>query len=130
MLELVVQADQPGFDLCCALSRLRPSIHPAEAPVAEQISTGVLRVLGEHAMAAQKRVVRLQPLLLTLAAGESLRLSVAAAAWPQVAVNPGTGAMPWAGVGPEHRVITLTLDPRGARLSMKPMVGPDCADPA
>ncbi|MFM8525943.1 MAG: CocE/NonD family hydrolase [Cyanobacteriota bacterium] len=131
-LELVVTADQPGFDLCCALSRLRPARgdQGSGAPLTtemttEQLCTGVLRVVGEEALTSQRRRVRFQPLLVTLGRGERLRLSVAAAAWPQVAVNPGTGGRPMGGVGPEHRVITLTLEMTGARLSMKPMVGSD-----
>lgn len=123
-LELLVQADQPGFDLCCALSLLRG---PAQGGglEAHQLSTGMLRVLGDGALQDQRRRVRFQPLLITLKAGERLRLSVAAAAWPQLAVNPGTGAQPSGGPGPAHRVITLSLQLAGSKLSIQPMVGPD-----
>ena len=127
VLELVVQADQPGFDLCCALSVLRPSGTAPGAggatPAAEQLVTGMLRVLGGDALESRRRVVRFQPLRASLAPGERLRLSVATAAWPQVAVNPGTGESPQGGVGPDHRVITLTLHLDGAVLSIRPMVG-------
>ena len=126
-LELVVIADQPGFDLCCALSVLRPAADgaPGAAPEAHQLSTGLLRVLGADAQRRERRQVRFQPLLATLRPGEQLRLSVAASAWPQVAVNPGTGEQPRGGAGPEHRVITLTLELAGSRLSMNRMVGSD-----
>lgn len=126
-LELVVQADQPGFDLCCALSVLRPpaSGAPGATLEAHQLSTGLLRVLGANAQQGERRLVRFQPLLATLQPGERLRLSIAASAWPQVAVNPGTGEPPQGGTGPEHRVITLTLQLAGSRLSMNPMVGSD-----
>lgn len=123
-LELLVQADQPGFDLCCALSVLRAAAQGGP-PEAHQLSTGILRVIGEEALESRRRRVRFQPLLITLKPGERLRLSLAAAAWPQVAVNPGNGSQPQGGPGPEHRVITLTLQLDGSRLSMKPMVGPD-----
>ena len=89
------------------------------------MSTGILRVIGEEALESRRRRVRFQPLLITLKPGERLRLSLAAAAWPQVAVNPGDGSQPQGGPGPAHRVITLTLQLAGSRLSMKPMVGPD-----
>ena len=127
VLEVEVQADQPGFDLCCALSVLRPSAKAAgpggAPPAAEQLVTGILRMLGGDALESRRRVVRFQPLRATLAAGERLRLSLAMAAWPQVAVNPGTGEIPRGGAGPDHRVITLTLRLDGAQLSIRPMVG-------
>ena len=123
-LELLVQADQPGFDLCCALSVLRPASQGGGLQ-AHQLSTGVLRVLGDEALHEQRRRIRFQPLLISLRPGECLRLSVAAAAWPQLAVNPGSGAPPCGGPGPEHRVITLSLQLAGSKLSIQPMVGPD-----
>ena len=49
--------------------------------------------------------------------------SIGAAAWPQIAVNPGTGAIPWGPAGPDHRVITLALHLDQARLRLDPMVG-------
>ncbi|MFM7548972.1 MAG: CocE/NonD family hydrolase, partial [Cyanobacteriota bacterium] len=79
VLELQVQADQPGFDLCAALSRLSTTgeVH--------QLSTGVLRRLGDHCLESQRLRLPLQPLLAELQAGERLRLSLAGAAWPQIA---------------------------------------------
>jgi hypothetical protein len=71
--------------------------------------------------------VSLQPLWLELRAGERLRLSLAAAAWPQIAVNPGTGQLPWGGSGIEHRVISLRLELEQARLELKPALV-DAAD--
>ncbi len=114
-LELSVQADQPGFDLCAALS-----VVSAEGRVL-QLATGVQRHRGEHCLQADRRQVILQPLLLELRPGERLRLSLAAAAWPQIAVNPGDGSLPWGGSGPGHRVITLTLELAGAHLVLEPL---------
>jgi hypothetical protein len=48
---------------------------------------------------------------------------VGAAAWPQIAVNPGTGAMPQGPSGIDHRVISLELHLAGAQLCIHPMVG-------
>ena len=117
--ELVLDAvaDQCGFDLCVALS-----VVMADAAV-RQLSTGVARFLGEGCGVLQRRRVVLQPLLATLEPGSSLRLSIALAAWPQIAVNPGTGAMPRGGSSPDHQVITVALQLAGSSLSMNPMVG-------
>ncbi|MFM8545300.1 MAG: CocE/NonD family hydrolase, partial [Vulcanococcus sp.] len=117
--QLLIQAaaDQPGFDLCVALSVLG-----VEGGV-RQLSSGVARFLGEACLEPQPRIVALQPLLLTLAPGERLRLSIGLAAWPQIAVNPGDGSLPRGGSGPDHRTITVALQLAGAELSIQPMVG-------
>ncbi len=118
VLELEARADQPGFDLCGALSLLK-----ADGRVL-QLSTGVGRWLGDSCQDLRRRRLSLQPLLVTLQPGERLRLSIGAAAWPQIAVNPGTGAMPWGPAGADHRVITLALHLDLAQLRLEPMVGP------
>lgn len=104
LLMLNAQADQPGFDLCISLSCL-----PAEANSVEQLSTGVVRVLGEEALQPARRSVTLQPLQATFTSGDRLRISVAAAAWPAIGVNPGHDAVPCGAPSSEHRVVTLTL---------------------
>jgi hypothetical protein len=116
LLELPVCADQPGFDLCVALSVLN------SRGEVRQVSTGVARFLGASCLTLQTRRVALQPLLLTVQPGEQLRLSVGAAAWPQIAVNPGNGAMPQGPSGMDHRVIGLELHLAGAQLGIHPMV--------
>ena len=103
-LLLDAEADQPGFDLCISLSRL-----PAETNSVDQLSTGVVRVRGEEALQPARRSVTLQPLHASLACGDRLRISVAAAAWPAIGVNPGHDAVPCGAPSPEHRVVTLTL---------------------
>ncbi len=128
VLELAVHADQPAFDLCAALSRLG-----GDGRV-QQLCTGVRRQLGSAAAPTaqpegvganpQRLKLVLQPLLLDLEPGERLRLSLAAAAWPQIAVNPGSGEQPWGGSGPDHRVITLTLPLAGASLWLQPWLEP------
>jgi putative CocE/NonD family hydrolase len=116
-LRITAAADQPGFDLCAALSVLRP-----DGSVL-QVSTGVARFLGDSSREPSLRVVALQPVLLHLQPGERLRLSLGLAAWPQIAVNPGDGSPPLGGSGPQHRTITVALELAGAELSMQPMVG-------
>ena len=116
-LVIAVQADQPGFDLCAALSLLEADGR------AWQVSTGVARFLGDHCLQLRRRWLQLQPLLRELRPGQRLRLSLAAAAWPQIGVNPGDGSF-WPGaVGPAHRQITLRFELGAARLWMSSMFG-------
>jgi predicted acyl esterase len=116
-LVVAVQADQPGFDLCAALSLL------AADGRAWQLSTGVARFLGDHCLRLRRRRLQLQPMLRELEPGQRLRLSLAAAAWPQIGVNPGDGS-PGAGpVSPAHRQITLSFDLAAARLWLSSMFG-------
>jgi putative CocE/NonD family hydrolase len=117
VLRLPAAADQPGFDLCTALSVLR-----TDGSVL-QCSTGVARFRGKGCLRTEERLVPLQPLLLVLQPGERLRLSIGLAAWPQVAVNAGDGSLPLGPAGPDHHVITATLDLAEAQLSILPMVG-------
>jgi hypothetical protein len=117
VLRLEARADQPGFDLVAALSLL-----PAEGERVWQLSTGLLRVLGGQALDRVPRRLALQPITLRLRAGERLRLSLAAAAWPAIAVNPGDGSQPIGGPGPGHRVISLELWCAGARLALEPLL--------
>lgn len=121
-LRLRVQADQPGFDLCAALS-----VVSAETRLSRQLCTGALRVVGPEAQDSLVRWVELQPLAATLQAGERLRLSLAAAAWPHLAVNAGDGLQPRSGPSAFHRLITLTLELAGARLDVLPLL-PSAAD--
>lgn len=115
-LELVVASDQEGFDLCVALSHL-----PGPGPSVRQVSTGVARFRGADCRSPLRRGIQLQPLALRLAVGERLRLSLAAAAWPQIAVNPGDGSLPLAAPGAGHRVIALELQLAGSRLWLAPL---------
>ena len=116
-LKLEAAADQPGFDLCAALSVLT-----IDGRV-QQCSTGISRWLGEGCQAMAPRTVQFQPLLLTLQPGERLRPSIGLAAWPQIAVNPGDGSIPLGPSGPQHRVITVAMELANAQLRIKPMVG-------
>ncbi len=117
-LQLRVSADQPSFDLCAALSEVGP-----DGRSVRQLCSGVARFSpGELSAADSHRTVALQPLATLVAAGQRLRLSVAAAAWPLIAVNPGDGSLPAGGSSAEHRVISLTLDLDGSWLGLEPLV--------
>ncbi|QNI70699.1 CocE/NonD family hydrolase [Cyanobium sp. NS01] len=113
-LELQVAADQDGFDLCAALSVLERS------GAVRQLCTGVLRQRGPHCRQVRCLTLHLQPLWTRLEPGERLRLSLAGAAWPQLAVNPGTGDQPWGGADSRHRVITYWLATAESRLTIAP----------
>jgi hypothetical protein len=115
-LEVVAMADQPGFDLCLALSAVSPCGRRVH-----QLSTGVARHLGGDCLEPRRRRVVLQPLWTRLGPGERLRLSIAAAAWPQIAVNPGSGEPAWGGPSAGHRVITLSIRLSDARLHLLPL---------
>ncbi|WP_245552560.1 CocE/NonD family hydrolase [Cyanobium gracile] len=116
-LQLWVSADQPSFDLCAALSEVS-----ADGGSVRQLSTGLARFGPPSAPADAPRTLTLQPLATLVAAGQRLRLSLAAAAWPQIAVNPGDGSLPAGGSGSRHRVISLTLELAGAHLGLEPLI--------
>ena len=115
-LSLEVHADQPGFDLCVALSRL-----PAGSGAVEQLSTGVLRQRGPAALRPQIRRVNLQPLLARLNEGDRLRVSIAGAAWPAIGVNSGHPDIPCDAPSARHRVIAMTLRLAGSQLTLNPL---------
>ena len=115
-LSLEVHADQPGFDLCVALSRL-----PAGSDAVEQLSTGVLRQRGPDALKPLIRRVAMQPLLAKLSAGDRLRLSIAGAAWPAIGVNSGHPDIPCDAPSAGHRVIAMTLRLAGSQLTLTPL---------
>ena len=115
VLTVAVRADQPSFDLCATLSVL-----DIQGRVL-QLSTGVARTqqpAGEKSLLQ----VQLQPLLAELGPGERLRLSLAGAAWPQIAVNPGDGREPLGPAGPLHRVITLEIELADSQLQLLPLL--------
>ena len=116
-LEITISADQPGFDLCGALSVVKND-------QVQQLCTGVARFLGSGCLRSETRLLQLQPVMANLQAGDQIRLSLAASAWPQIALNPGDGSMPLGGPSPKHRVITLTLELATSQLRLEPIVWP------
>ncbi len=124
LLRMRISADQPSFDLCGALSAV-----DADGGQVLQLCTGVARFGPEAVGSDALRTLRFQPLAFQLTAGQRLRLSLAAAAWPQIAVNPGDGRRPMGGSGPTHRTISLILNLEGSLLSLQPL-SPMGTDPA
>ena len=116
-LLLTACADQPGFDLWACLARITPG------GAVWLLSTGMARWAGAGCTSPQPRQVTLQPLLCSVARGDRLRLSIALAAWPQMAVNAGDGDPVRSNAGPAHRVITVELTLENSSFSILPMVG-------
>ena len=114
-LTLKAHADQPGFDLCLALSRIK-----TDSDRVEQLSTGHLRLLGPEARQSRERTIRLQPLLANLDSGDQLRLSIAGASWPAIGINSGSDTIPCGAPSSQHRVIAMTLQLAGSHLTLIP----------
>jgi len=117
-LRIDAAADQPGFDLCAALSVVQRDGRVL------QLCTGVCRIQGPTALQLQRLELAFQPMAVTLECGERLRLSLAGAAWPAIAVNPGDGTAARNGGGPESRVISLELELDAALLWLEPLLPP------
>ena len=127
-LEISISADQPGFDLCGALSVVKKAPSGPQGSVqndqVQQLCTCVARFLGSGCLRSETRRVQFQPVMANLQAGDRIRLSLAASAWPQIALNPGDGSMPLGGPSPKHRVITLSLELATSQLRLEPIVQP------
>ena len=114
---LPASADQPGFDLCVALA-----VCPAGSAESRQISTGVARVIGEQALAETTHAIELQGLEACLQPGDRLRLSIAGACWPAIAINPGTGSATCGPPSLDCRVISINLWLSAAELTIVPLI--------
>jgi len=116
-LRLEAWADQPGFDLCVALS-----VCPAGTAQVNQLSTGIRRVIGDQCRQASPYDVELQGLEAQLNVGDRLRVSVAGACWPAIAINPGTGDHRCGPPSISCRVISINLNLLDAGLHFSPLV--------
>ncbi|MEB3255184.1 MAG: CocE/NonD family hydrolase [Synechococcaceae cyanobacterium] len=127
-LVIRVRVQEEGFDLCAALARVS-----ADGSRVSQLCVGMRRArggggggAGGDAHGTTTVRLRLQPLRATLQPGERVRLSLAAAAWPQIGVHPGQGKGFAGPIGPSsaaHRVITLEFALAGARFWLAPLPG-------
>ena len=116
-LNLTVEADMEGFDLCVALS----IVNDKKTSVF-QISTGILRVLGLQAKKALPRKVVLQAVLAEIKKGERVRLSISGSAWPAIGINPGTSKNPCGAPGPHCNVTTINLKLANSNFHVLPLV--------
>jgi putative CocE/NonD family hydrolase len=107
---LWLTSDSASFDLSCTLSRVTPDGQ------AMPLAQGYRRVKDGSDLAAPI-AVPMRATCATLALGERLRLSIAAACFPAYPVNPGTGADPAATPTSEARIITLGIRHGGRHAS-------------
>lgn len=98
--EIHVSGDTDAFDLIATLSLMEPD---GRALV---LSTGIRRLLRPPEGPV---TVDLKPIAVTVAPGQTLRLSLQAAGFPAFAVNPGTGADPDTAPPETARVTTLAI---------------------
>ena len=117
LLEVEVFADQKGFDLCVALSIIDEGLNESK-----QLSTGILRVLGDKALTPLKRKIELFPLFAELKEGTRLRISIAGAAWPAIGINPGNIETPCKAPNPECLVTTIYLKLNESKLQISPLI--------
>jgi putative CocE/NonD family hydrolase len=105
--ELRISADRPSFDVCCHLSLVDAQGR------SRHVSEGYMHLPKTPSTPVR---IALQAVCLTVAPGERLRLSVAAASYPAFPVNPGTGQRPVDAALHECEVTTLRLDHDGSAL--------------
>ncbi len=98
-LQLAVETEAEAFDLHGVLSRVSTTY--AAYPLAEGY--------GSFAAGDGPVTLPMRATCTTIAAGERLRLSVAAACFPAFPINPGTGTQPWNADLAELAVITLRV---------------------
>lgn len=134
-VELVVDCDRPSFDIACTLSRVQVDgkviplaegyrhVAAGEDAPAHEPPASAGRGTARAAPAAvcdapvTSLTVRLAATCATLMPGEALRLSIAGAAFPAYALNPGTGACPKTASTASALVTTLGVHHGAARPS-------------
>jgi putative CocE/NonD family hydrolase len=109
---LVLEADQPSFDIDAVLSMLTPDGR------AWTLTQGHARI-DEAGVPIE---LPMRAVCVTVPAGHALRLSLAGAATPSYAVNPGSGAAAADFVAADERVITIAIRHRGSRLMLPAVV--------
>ncbi len=117
ILNLIVQADKNGFDLCVALS----IVNENQSKVI-QISTGFLRILGQNAKKRLLRKVTLQAALADLKKGERLRVSIAGSSWPAIGINPGEEGYQCGAPVSYCQVITMTMELSQSNFHVLPLL--------
>ncbi len=114
-LKLLVKSDQPSFDICLALSLVEEDDEKAN-----QFSTGFLRVKNSKINEECIYQIKMQPTNICLIKGSKLRLSISAAAYPAIGVNPGFEEGNIGAPSANHRVITLSFSLDKTFMKMTP----------
>jgi len=104
---LSLASDAKSFDVSAVLSRVTDD--GAAMPLAQ----GYIRVKD----AAQPVMIPMRATCTTIAPGQRLRLSIAAACFPAYPINPGTGEDPTRSTRMDARIITLGVRHGGAGTS-------------
>ncbi len=118
ILNIKVEADQEGFDLCVALSSVSKNGNKSI-----QLSTGFLRVLGAKAKKPLSRQIKLQPLLAEIKTGEKIRVSISGSSWPAIAINPGNEISPCGPPSSANQVVTIKMDLSVSNIYFSPLAG-------
>jgi uncharacterized protein len=106
---LYLVSDTPSFDVCCVLSRVTASGQVFA------LAQGYYR--AKQGETTAPLTIPMGATCATLAPGEALRLSIAGAAFPAYAVNPGTGDDPTATPLASASIITLAVKHSGSHPS-------------
>ena len=85
-----------------------------------QFSTGFLRVKNSKISEESIYQVTMQPTNICLIKGSKLRLSISAAAYPAIGVNPGFGEENVGAPSANHRIITLSFSLNKTFMKMTP----------
>lgn len=110
-LMLASEADQPSFDIDAVLSMLAPDGR------AWTLTQGHARIDASIQGVPQVYELLMRAVCVTIPPGYAVRLSLAGAAAPSYAVNPGTGAPAVEFMAPDERVITIAIRHGGATAS-------------
>ena len=114
-LEIQVKSDQPNFDICLALSLVEEGNEKVN-----QFSTGFLRVKNSKISEECIYQITMHPTNICLIKDSKLRLSISAAAYPAIGVNPGFGEGNVGAPSANHRVITLSFSLNKTFMKMTP----------
>ena len=114
-LETSVKSDQSNFDICLALSLV-----DSENKNVNQFTTGFLRVKNSTKNEECICAITMQPTNICLIKGSKLRLSISAAAYPSIGVNPGFGVGNIGAPSLNHRIITLSFSLDKTFMKMTP----------
>jgi len=102
-ITLVLEADQPSFDIDAVLSMLTPDGR------AWTLTQGHARIDPAVHGAASRIELPMRTVCITIPAGHAIRLSLAGAAAPSYAVNTGTGAPAAEFMAADERIITIAI---------------------
>jgi len=114
-LEIPVKSDQSNFDICLALSLVEEGDENVN-----QFSTGFLRVKNSKISEECIYQITMQPTNICLIKNSKLRLSISAAAYPAIGVNPGFREGNIGAPSANHRIITLSFSLNKTFMKMKP----------